>query len=180
VPSTPCRVDPVVGNYGCRTDAPAPAEPGPEADEPEVTPGDALTAVRRIGLPSLRLDVQPGGRTLVNVATILSTQPQPFAHRVELLGLEVDLAAEPVAYRWVHGDGSTATTTTPGRPYPAMDVVHRYRAPADGVQARVDVTYRVRFRVDGGPWRTIDQTLLAPGPATTLDVDEAAPVLTRP
>ena len=42
------------------------------------------------------------------------------------------------------------------------------------------MTYRVRFRVDGGPWQTIGQTLLAPGPATTLDVDEAAPVLTTP
>ena len=80
----------------------------------------------------------------------------------------------------MHGDGTTATTTRPGRPYPATDVVHRYEKPADDLQARVDVTYRVRFRVDGGPWQTIGQTLLASGPAAVLDVDEAAPVLTTP
>jgi hypothetical protein len=173
---TPCRIDPVIGRYGCRDVEPA----EPEADEPEVTPGDVLRAVREIGLPSLQLKIQPGAETLVNVDAILYTEPQPFERSVELLGFDVDLVAEPVGYRWIHGDGTTATTTGPGRPYPAMDVVHRYTAPSDDVQARVDVTYRVRFRVDGAAWQTIGQTLLASGPTTTLDVDEAAPVLTRP
>ncbi len=40
-----------------------------------------------------------------------------------------------------------------------MDVTHRYREPADDVRPRVDVTYRVRYRVDGGAWQTIGQTL---------------------
>lgn len=175
-PITSCRTDAELGIYGCRSVDPA----EPEADDPELTPGDVLTAVRKIGLPALQVKVQPGSETLVNVPTIFYAEPQPFERSVELLDFTVDLVAEPVAYRWVHGDGTFATTTEPGRPYPAMDVVHRYTVPADGVQARVDVTYRVRFRVDGGPWQTIGQTLLAPGAAATLAVDEAAPVLTRP
>jgi hypothetical protein len=61
-----------------------------------------------------------------------------------------------------------------------MDVTHRYRQPADDVHPRVDVTYRVRYRVDGGAWQTIGQTLQASGPAAELDVREAAPVLTTP
>ncbi|KQX75583.1 hypothetical protein ASD10_10575 [Aeromicrobium sp. Root472D3] len=176
-PIVSCRTDASLGIYGCKN-----VEPGPEAeaDGPEVTPGDILRAVREIGLPSLRLEVQPDAETLVNVETIFYTEPQPFERSVELLGFDVDLVAEPVGYQWVHGDGTTATTTEPGRPYPAMDVVHRYTVPADDVRARVDVTYRVRFRVDGGPWQTIGQTLLAAGPPTALDVDEAAPVMTRP
>ncbi|MET0821025.1 MAG: hypothetical protein ABWY58_08665 [Aeromicrobium sp.] len=173
----PCRIDPEIGIYGCRTDQP---EADPDADEPELTPGDVLRAVREIGLPSLQVKVQPGGDTLVNVPTIFYADPQPFERSVRLLDFDVDLVAEPVSYEWVHGDGTTATTDRPGRPYPAMDVVHRYVEPADDVQARVDVTYRVRFRVDGGPWQTIAQTLLASGPPAVLDVDEAAPVLTRP
>ncbi|KAA1376089.1 hypothetical protein [Aeromicrobium fastidiosum] len=139
-----------------------------------------LRAVKEIGLPSLQVKVQPGDQTLVNVDTIFYAEPQPFERTVRLLDFDVDLVAEPESYQWVHGDGTTATTTRPGRPYPATDVVHRYDEPADDLQARVDVTYRVRFRVDGGPWQTIGQTLLAPGPAAVLDVDEAAPVLTRP
>ncbi len=177
-PTISCRTDPVVGIYGCRTDSPA--EPDAEADRPELTPGDVLRAARKIGLPSLQVKVQPGAKTLVNVETIFYAEPQPFERSVQLLGFDVDLVAEPVGYQWIHGDGTTATTSGPGLPYPAMDVVHRYTTPADSVQARVDVTYRVRFRVDGGPWQTIGQTLLAAGPPTPLDVDEAAPVLTKP
>jgi hypothetical protein len=176
LPPRSCKVDPEVGTYGCEDVEPA----EPEEDGPEVTPGDVLRAVQEIGLPSLQVKIQPGEKTLVNVPTIFWAEPQPFERSVELLGFDVDVVAEPVGYHWVHGDGSVATTTQPGRPYPAMDVTHRYTAPADGVQTRVDVTYRVRFRVDGGAWSTIGQTLLAPGPVSALDVKEAVPVLTRP
>ncbi|MCW2839551.1 MAG: hypothetical protein JWR55_1034 [Aeromicrobium sp.] len=170
-------MDPVVGNYGCQPDQPP--EPQ-EDDEPELTPGDVLRAVREIGLPSLQVQVQPGGETLVNVPTIFYASPQPFERSVTLLDFDVDLVAEPVSYQWVHGDGTTSTTGQPGRPYPAMDVTHQYLSPADDVQARVDVTYQVRYRVDGGPWQAIAQTLVAAGPAAVLDVKDAAPVLAKP
>lgn len=170
-----CQVDPVVGNYGCRTDEPA----EPEEDAPELTPGDILRAVKEIGLPSLQVKIEPGEQTLVNVDTIFSADPQPFERSVTLLDFDVDLVAEPIRYDWVHGDGSTRSTDRPGKPYPAMDVTHRYTAPADDVQARVDVTYQVRYRVDGGPWQPLAQTLVAAGPATVLDVKDAAPVLTK-
>ncbi|MET0928773.1 MAG: hypothetical protein ABWX74_04615, partial [Aeromicrobium sp.] len=78
-------MDPVVGNYGCRTDDPA----DPEA-EPELTPGDVLRAVREIGLPSLEVKIEPGGETLVNIETIFHAEPQPFERTVTLLGFDVD------------------------------------------------------------------------------------------
>lgn len=159
----------------------APPDPEQEPEEErELTPGDVLRATREIGLPSLKVQIQPGEKTLVNVETIFYAQPQTFARSVSLLGFDVDVEAEPVSYEWIHGDGTTAVTDTPGKPYPAKDVTHRYRAPADDVQPRVDVTYRVKYRVDGGPWQTIGQTLLASGPAAELDVKEAAPVMTTP
>lgn len=138
-----------------------------------------LEAVQEIGLPSLDVRIQPGTSTLVNVATIFYTDPERFNHTTSLLGFQIDLQADPVGYTWHHGDGTRAATTKPGRPYPAMDVTHEYRKPADVVRPRVDVTYRVRFRVDGGDWRTLGQTLVATGPAASLEVREAAPVLTR-
>lgn len=144
------------------------------------TDGDVLRATREIGLPSLQVRIQPGEKTLVNVATIFYAEPEPFERSVTLLGFEVDIVAAPISYRWVHGDGTAATTSTPGKPYPGKDVTHRYRVPADDVQARVDVTYQVKYRVDGGAWQTIGQTLLASGPAAELDVKEAAPVMTTP
>jgi hypothetical protein len=139
-----------------------------------------LNAVREIGLPSLKVRIQPGTSTLVNVPTIFYTRPQAFRRSVTLLGYEIDLVAQPIQYTWRHGDGTTSTTSRPGKPYPSMDVTYRYRQPAKTVSPRVDVTYRVRYRVDGGTWTTIGQTLLAAGPTTALEVKEAAPVLTAP
>ncbi|WP_297780185.1 hypothetical protein [Aeromicrobium sp.] len=173
-----CKVDPAAGTYGCRT-TPRRA-PTEEADAPELTEGDIARAVQRIGLPSLQVRIQPGDETLVNIPTIFYTEPRPFARSVDLLGFDIDLRAQPVRYQWVHGDGTVRSTSRPGRPYPAMEVTHRYRRPAEDVDARVDVTYRVRYRVDGGGWQTLGQTLLAAGPVAELDVKEAAPVLTKP
>lgn len=157
-----------------------PAQPvADEAEAPQVTPGRVLTAVREIGLPRLRLSVQPGGETLVNLDTILHTQEPDFARSISLLGSSVELEASPTSYTWHHGDGTSQRTTTPGAPYPSKDVVHRYERPSTGVTLRVDATYQVRFRVDGGPWQTLAETITATGPGTTIAVREARPVLTH-
>ena len=147
--------------------------------EGDLSPGDILTAAREVGMPALKVRIQPGGRTLVNVDTIFYTDPTTLNRTVSLLGHSVRLEAEPVSYTWVHGDGTRDSTTEPGRPYPAKDVTHRYQQPDDDLRARVDTTYRVRYSVDGGGWATLDETLTAPGPATSLDVDEASPILTH-
>ncbi|WP_020692344.1 hypothetical protein [Aeromicrobium massiliense] len=169
-------------NWRCAlspNEAENPAQPvADEPEAPQVTPGRVLTAVREIGLPSLRLSVQPGGETLVNLDTILHTTEPDFARSISLLGSSVELEASPTTYTWHHGDGTSQQTTTPGAPYPSKDVVHRYERPARGVTLRVDATYEVRFRVDGGPWQTLAETITATGPATTIDVREARPVLT--
>jgi hypothetical protein len=136
-------------------------------------------AIREVPMPPLKLRIQPDGRTLVNVDTIFYTDPAHLRRTVTLLGHSVRLEAEPVRFTWVHGDGTRASTSKPGRPYPAKDVTHQYRRPDDNLRARVDTTYRVRYSVDGGGWADLAETLTAPGPATTLDVDEAAPVLTH-
>ena len=151
------------------------APPGGE----DITPGDILKAAREVAMPALKLRIQPGGETLVNVETIFYTDPSNIRRTVTLLGHSVQLDARPVRFTWVHGDGTRATTTRPGRPYPAKDVTHRYEQPGEGLRARVDTTYAVRYSIDGGDWADLGETLTAPGPSTTLDVDEAAPVLTR-
>lgn len=147
---------------------------------PEPTEGDILRATREIGLPSLTVKIQPGETTLVNVPTIFHAEPRPFERSVTLLGFDVDLVATPITFHWVHGDGTSQDTSTPGKPYPALDVTHSYLRPADDVMARVDVTYRVQYRVNGQAWQTLNETITASGPVAELDVDEAAPVLTKP
>lgn len=147
------------------------------AAAPQVTEGDIRRAVSEIPMPSLQIQVQPGERTLVNVPTIFHTDPRTLRESVTLLGIDIDVEATPTRYTWHPGDGTSKTTTKPGRPYPAKDVTHTYRRVADEVRPRVDTTYSVRYRVDGGAWTPLGQTLTAQGAPTSLEVEEAAPVL---
>lgn len=144
---------------------------------PTVTPGMVEEAVRRLGLPGLPLQVQPADATLVNFDTIFYTEPQPFDHSVTLVGFDVRVVAEPVSYGWWFGDGATLTTGIPGAPYPAKDVIHRYDDAHVTVEPSVDVTYQVRYSVDGGEFQQLETTLTAEGPPTGLRIREATPLL---
>jgi hypothetical protein len=146
-------------------------------DRPRVTPDLVLREVRRIGLPALQVHVQPEGETLVHLDTIFFAEPRPFRRTVQLLGFTVDVEADPASYAWSFGDGAGVTTSTPGGPYPDMSVTHAYTDAHVTEQASVDVTYAVRFRVDGGGWQSLDETVTADGPGTAVAVKEAVPVL---
>lgn len=158
----------------------SPGAPGGRGEDGEVTEADLRRAVAEVPMPRLQARVQPAGRTLVNVPTILYAEPHILRRTVTLLGFEVDVEARPVRYMWHHGDGSSRATGSAGAPYPSKDVTHTYSRVADAVQVRVDTGWDVRFRVDGGDWTDLGEQLVSAGPATSLAVDEAAPVLTAP
>jgi hypothetical protein len=142
-----------------------------------VTPGRVLTALRQIGLPALEAKTQPTGRTLVNFETIFYAEPQPFGRTITLLGQRVEVEATPSTYTWHHGDGTVASTETPGARYPAKDVVHEYTDAHTTVSPSVDVTYTARFRVNGGAWQDIPETVTISGPGGSLRIAEATAVL---
>jgi hypothetical protein len=121
--------------------------------------------------------VQPRAKTLVNFDTIFYTEPRPVEVRLTILGQSVAVAATPARYTWFFGDGTTATTTTPGAPYPAKTIVHRYTDAQVTVHPHVEVTYAARFRVAGGDWRDIEGTVTTAGPETSLRVAEATGLL---
>ncbi len=130
--------------------------------------------------PKLGVKVQPDGRTLVNAETIVYTdQSKVSVNTVELLGFPVVVEATPLSYTWVFGDGVSVTTESPGKPYPAKDVTHRY---LNRGAANVSVTtnYAARFNVDGTGWQYVDGTVGITGPATPLLIREAVPVLVEP
>ena len=62
------------------------------------------------------------------------------------------LTARPTQWIWHFGDGATASTSTPGRPYPARDITHRYTKAAQ-VTPTVDVVHPedAGARVEAGP-----------------------------
>jgi hypothetical protein len=148
-----------------------------QTPRPQVTPALVLQALRRIGLPALQAHTQPQDKTLVNFETIFFTEPQAFTRTITLLGQQVDVQATPASYTWHHGDGTSATTSDPGAPYPAKDITHEYTDAHVTVQPSVDVTYTARFRVNGDGWQDIPETVTIAGPSTDLRVSEATAVL---
>jgi len=157
-------------------------EPEEAAPAEVLTPGRILEAFERIPLPESPLEVQPpGGVTLVNFDTILHTDAQPFTETVQLLNRQITFDIEPAEFTWTLGDGSTLSTTDPGRAWRSglpMDeyVSHRY-AKAGTVQLRLTTTWSARWRLPNGPWRPVDGTVDITSPPQQLEVTTARPQL---
>lgn len=157
----------------CYTNEPAvPAPP-----QPEVTDALVLREVQRLGLPRLMVQMQPADETLVNFETIFYTDAPQWARSIQLLGFAVDVEAQATGYDWQFGDGGSASTQSPGAPYPAKDVTHTYTDAHVTVAPRVDTAYEIRYRVDGGGWQTIAETVPAAGLPVDLRIREATAVL---
>lgn len=145
--------------------------------QPAVTAPLVARALRRVPIPAAKLLVQPpNGRTLVNFATNFYTEREEFTRTVRLLGQRVELRITPAQFTWHFDDGESTSTSTPGAPYPKLEVTHDY--PEKGpVSPRVDTTYTALFRVNGGAWQPVPGSVTIPGESVSLDVVEASPIL---
>ncbi|UDY22461.1 hypothetical protein [Nocardioides sp. Kera G14] len=153
----------------CPTDANA-ADPGP-------TVSDVIHALERVPLPQSVLQIQPpDGETLVNFDTNFLTEAEPFDTSVTLVGHTVDFKIHPARFTWHYGDGETAEGTEPGRLYPNLDVTHRYRKKGT-VAASVDTTWAADYRIDGGAWATVPDTVTMAGAPQQLRIRTATPLL---
>ncbi|MBK8758312.1 MAG: hypothetical protein IPM08_14695 [Actinomycetales bacterium] len=94
-----------------------------------------------------------------------------------MLGRRVEIRPKVDHFTYVFGDGATfGPTRSPGGVYPNGDITHAY--PQTGSYAvRVDTTFTADFRVDGGPWTVIPETVTVTGPVTTVTVKAARAVL---
>lgn len=138
-----------------------------------------LKAFENLDWQPSELEVQPpGGKTLVNLETNFYTDNTEATDiPVNLVQARVVVTASPIAYRWHFGDGTTTTTTSPGAPYPDLDVAHVYET-TDKVVVSVDTQYgAASFTVDGGPPEQIPSTIWIGGEEQDLQVVEALPQL---
>ncbi|WP_233421065.1 hypothetical protein [Cellulomonas iranensis] len=142
---------------------------GPDAAVPVLTAED----FRRLPLPAPTLHVQPDGDwVLVNVETIVYTDPSPVTLTTDLLGHEVTVEATPREFTYDWGDGHSTTTRDAGRPYPALDVVHRYEQPGR-VAITLTTQWTGRYRVAGdAQWRDVTGTAQTSVTGPALDVEE--------
>lgn len=138
-----------------------------------------LEAFKRLDWPASDIVIQPpNGKTLVNLETNFYTSNSDVTDiRVHLVQSDVVVSARPIAYRWHFGDGSSVTTTSPGAPYPDLDVSHVYEQ-TDEVVVSVDTRYGdASFTVDGGPPEAIPSTIWVVGAEADLEIVEAIPQL---
>lgn len=141
------------------------------------TTADIQTAFARLPMSAAPLHVQPpGGETLVNFDTIYFSEPTVIDKRISLLGASVDFHITVAAYVWHYGDGQTQTTSDPGAAYPRQTIVHRY--PRKGtVKPSLDTTYQADYRIDGGSWQHLAQTVTIAGAPQALTIRTATPHL---
>ena len=146
----------------------------------DVTWEQILAQSKDVLFAQLRVKVQPAGRTLVNLDTIVHTDQSKISTvTVALLGFPVVVEATPMSYTWNFGDGATLTTNSPGKPYPSKEITHKYMK-RGSVSVSVITNYAARFNVAGTGWQYVDGTVPITGPATALLIREAVPVLVDP
>jgi len=148
-------------------------------DDPPPIRALVLEAFERLSWPASDLVVQPpGGKTLVNFETNFYTENTDVTDiEVTLVQSNVVVSARPIAYRWHFGDGTSTTTTSPGAPYPDLDVSHVYER-TDKVVVSVDTQYGdASFTVDGGEPEAIPSTIWVEGEDADLAIVEAIPQL---
>lgn len=128
---------------------------------------------RRLPLPAPVLHVQPDrDRVLVNVETIVYTDPSPVVLTTEVLGVPVTVEATPSSFAYDWGDGHATETRDPGRPYPAFDVFHEYEAPGR-VVITLTTEWTGRYQVAGDPrWREVAGSATTSTTSREIDVEE--------
>ncbi len=147
------------------------------SDQPSVTPDIVMAAFARLPLPKSVLQVQPpNGRTLVNFDTNFLTERAPFTRTLTLLGQRVQLRVFAAQFTWRFDDGDPLTTTSPGAPYPDLQVTHDYQRTGTYAPS-VDTTYAADWRVGGGAWQRVPGTVTIAGDPVALQAVEARPTL---
>ncbi len=149
-----------------------------EDDQPELTLADIRRAFGELPLPAADLNIQPpDGVTLINFDTnFFTTHTEPITHTVTLLDQQVTLEATPATYTWDFGDGETTRTHKPGAPYPRLVTTHDYARKGDYAVA-LATTYTGRYRIAGGAWQTIPDTVTIDSTPRPIRAIEAKPKL---
>ncbi len=90
-----------------------------------------------------------------------------------MLGFRVEIRPRLDHFTYVFGDGQDfGPTSNEGGVYPSGGITHPYLQAGD-YPARVDTTFGAEFRISGGAWAPIPDTVTVPGPPTTVTVRTA-------
>ena len=146
-----------------------------------ITPARVLREFRRLSWPESPLSIEPpGARTAVNLPTYFFTDNTRSSRQtVQILGQSVEIEATPTSYVYRFDGEAVTETSSAGAPYPRGDVTHEYPYAGSATPA-LDTVYAGRYRVNGGRWIDIPDTLTVAGTPTTLEIVEVRPTLVAP
>lgn len=143
----------------------------------------AVTELRRLPIASGGITIQPSrGWTLVNLDTIVLTNPAPQTFDTTVLGVPVTVRALPTRYSWDFGDGTAPLVTTqPGRAWPDPTVSHVYRNPGTRT-VTLTTQWSGQFLVGGSTtWQPIAGVATTTETAPAIEVRAAEnSLVTRP
>lgn len=118
-------------------------------------------------------------KTLVNLPTFFAAAYPTTGYQpgeidaTTILGFRVEIRPTATSYTYHFGDGTTlGPTKDPGGTYPDGAIRHTYQR-TDTYPVRVDTTYSGQFRVNGGQWIDIPDTVTIQGTTSQLQVLEA-------
>ncbi|MDQ2755094.1 MAG: hypothetical protein M3Y71_00775 [Actinomycetota bacterium] len=147
---------------------------------PRPTMADILKAFHTTPWSEPQITTQPvGNTTLVGLPAYYQVNWTPDGYEpgetdtLTLLGYQVQIRPRLDHFTYVFGDGETfGPTTETGGVYPTGTITHPYLAPGS-YGSRVDTTFAADFRVNGGQWAPIPDTVTVAGPTTTVTVRTA-------
>jgi hypothetical protein len=157
--------------------------------QPRVTPLLARQAIERL-VPRPGIGVAPpGGKTLVNLQTVLwaDTPADRSLGTVTLLGTyRVALRVHAQQVAWAFGDGDTEVADGPGLPYRKGEHCTTVTCPGHfghiyattGTMTITEqVTWSGQYSINGGAWEDVAGTVDGPAATTQVTVLEARGVL---
>lgn len=155
---------------------------------PAVTAALVREQVSRL-VPPAAIGLAPSKATLVNIQTIMwvDAPPDRDLAPLTLLGQQVAVHLHLDHVTWNFGDGHSAVSNGPGKPYDADSEPcraaecpgyfgHTYRDTGD-VRVSATASWQASFTVNGGPAVTIPGTVNGPTASSELTVKQARAVL---
>lgn len=135
---------------------------------------------RSLPIPAPTLRLQPDrGWVLINIETIVTTDPAVVPLRTTLGGFGIDVEAVPRLFTYDFGDGHDLVTRSAGRPYPDHDTFHEYETPGT-YAVTLTTEWSGRYRVDGDPtWREVTGTATTATTSAPFTAEERTSRLVR-
>lgn len=130
----------------------------------EATPVVTLTDFEKLDVTPLKAHLGPASQWVKTGGdNIVWAEAEHRTITRSMLGHVVTIRAIPTTYVWTFGDGTTLTTTFPGRPYPHRDIAAQYRYEG-WYEMSLSTEFAGEYSVDGGPFIPINGTIMRTSP----------------